>query len=84
MSEGEVDWWVNGPSHVENMAPVSKLLKSMYSPAIIRSRKHAGIGGRDEIGSGLDTVGALGLIRVLVTELEKQRQNLGKLVVLLR
>ena len=33
------------------------------APAIIRSHKRAGTGGRDEIGSGLDTAGALGLMR---------------------
>ena len=56
------------------MAPVSKLHLQLYdlvtygssqqaAPAIIRSCKCAGTGGRDEIGSGLDTVGALGLMR---------------------
>ena len=52
------------PSRVENMAPVSKVLKSMNSPAIMRSRSLAGTGGKDEVGSSVVSRG--GGLRVIV------------------
>ena len=46
--------WREGLSCVENMAPVSKLLKSINSPARIRSCRRAGTGGWVQGASRLD------------------------------
>ena len=67
--------WREGLSCVENMAPVSKLLKSINSPARIRSRRRAGTGGwvqgaskldpgSEETGSGVIWVEVVGGITV--------------------
>ena len=62
--------WREGQSCVENMAPVSKLLKSINSPARIYSRRHAGTGGWVQGASRLDPeseeTGSAGVIWVEV------------------